>query len=124
MVTLGLGRGIKYLRLFVESIRSNVKKLKWVSKTLENANNNLIAISGYLPMIDAINGLEEFSFLRPEIKTLKEITQTFDRKTSTIIIGRDTLTLLENHLKLVHLKCEAVFNAIDQVMSEQKTKLS
>jgi hypothetical protein len=112
---------IKDLKLFVESIRSKVKNLKWISKAVGNANNNLITISGYLPMIKAINDLEEFDFLHPEIKSLKEITEIFDSKTSTVIIGRDTFDLCEGHLKIVHLKCKAVIGAIDQVMPEQKT---
>jgi hypothetical protein len=105
----------------VDYIRSRVKNLKWVSKAVGNADNNLIAISGYLPMIEAINDLEEFDFLHPEIKSLKKITQIFDSKTSAVIIGRDTLYLCESHLKIVHLKCEAVIGAIDQVMPQQKT---
>ena len=109
------------MRFFVDYIRSRVKNLKWVSKAAGNANNNLIAISGYLPMIEAINDLEEYDFLHPEIKSLKEIIQIFDSKTSTVIIGRDTLNLCESHLKIVHLKCKAVIEAIDQVMPEQKT---
>ncbi|KGP75619.1 hypothetical protein JT05_09425 [Desulfosporosinus sp. Tol-M] len=108
------------MRLFVDYIRSRVKNLKWVSKAVGNAHNNLIEISGYLPMIEVINDLEEFDFLYPEIKFLKEITQMFDSKTSTVIIGRDTFNLCESHLKRVHLKCKAVIEAIDQVMPEQK----
>lgn len=108
------------MRLFVEYIRSRVNYLKLITKAVGNSNNNLIAISGYLPMIDALNDLEKFDFLHPEIESLKEITQIFHSKSSTIIIARDTSNMCESYLKIVHLKCEAVFKAINQVMLEQK----
>jgi hypothetical protein len=73
-------------------------------------------------MINAINDLEEFDFLHPEIKSLKEITRTFfDSRTHTptILIERDTLNTFEDHLDMVYLKCETVIKAIEQVISEQ-----
>ncbi len=111
---------------FLEYIKSRVKNLRLITKAAGNHHNNLIAISCYLPMIDAINDLEEFDFLHPEIKSLKEITQTYFNSrtpTSTIIIGRDTLNLFEDHLEMVYLKCETVIKAIEQVMSEQRRDL-